>query len=131
MLLLKSLAVWVVIVCAEIIHGIARTLLLVPYIGDLPARQIGVFTGSLIILTIAIISIKWIGAKSRSQLLAIGLLWLGLMLTFEITFGLFVAGVSWERIVSDYNIFKGGFLAIGMLILTISPLIAAKVRQLI
>jgi hypothetical protein len=131
MVLLKSLVVWVIIVCAEIANGIARTLLLVPYVGDLPARQIGVFTGSAIILTIAIIFIKWIGAKSVFHLLSIGLLWLVLMLTFEITFGLFVAGISWERIASDYNIIKGGLLPIGMIILTLSPLIAAKIRRLI
>jgi len=131
MILLKSLVVWVIIVCAEIAHGIARTLLLVPYVGDLHARQIGVFTGSAIILTIAILFIRWIGAKSTFQLLTIGLLWLVLMLTFEITFGLFVVGYSWERIASDYNIFKGGLLPIGMVILTLSPLIAAKIRRLI
>ncbi|MGA9381014.1 MAG: hypothetical protein WBV73_19790 [Phormidium sp.] len=131
MILLKSLVVWVIIVCAEIAHGIARTLLLVPYVGDFHSRQIGVFTGAAIILTIAIIFIKWIGAKSIFHLLSIGLLWLLLMLTFEVTFGLFVAGYSWERIASDYNLIKGGLLPIGMIILTLSPLIAAKIRRLI
>jgi hypothetical protein len=41
---------------AEILHRIARTVLLVPYVGDLQSRQIGVFTGSLIILAIALCS---------------------------------------------------------------------------
>ncbi|MFB2937731.1 hypothetical protein ACE1B6_20985 [Aerosakkonemataceae cyanobacterium BLCC-F154] len=131
MILFKSLIVWVIIVCGEIANGIARTLLLVPYVGDFHARQIGVFTGAVIILTITIIFIKWIGAKSVFELLAIGLLWLVLMLTFEVTFGLFVAGYSWERIAADYNLLKGGLLPIGMFILTLSPLIAAKFRRLI
>jgi len=130
MVILRSLVVWLFIVLTEILHGVARTLFIAPYIGDFHSRQIGVFTGSVLILTIAILFIKWIAAKSIFQLLGIGFFWLVLMLSFEITFGLLV-GSSWERIISDYNLIKGGLLPIGMLILMLSPLIAAKVRRLI
>jgi hypothetical protein len=37
----------------EFLPGIARAFWLVPVVGDLPSRQIGVFTGSVINLTIA------------------------------------------------------------------------------
>jgi hypothetical protein len=39
-----------------------------------------------------------------------------------------VVGASWERLAADYNVLEGGLLPFGMLVLLLSPLIAAKVR---
>jgi hypothetical protein len=44
---LKSLLIWLILVAAEILHGIARAVLLVPHVGEFRSNQIGVFTGSL------------------------------------------------------------------------------------
>ena len=131
MALLRSFIVWLFIVLAEFLQGTVREILLVPVIGELRSRQVGVFTGSVIILFIAILFIRWICAANIHQLLAIGFFWLILMLGFEISFGRFILGFSWERIASDYNLVEGGFLSIGMLVLAAAPLIAAKTRQLI
>ena len=57
-----------------------------------------------------------------------GLIWLVLTLAFEILFGRFVAGASWERLWSDYNLLQGGLLPIGLLVLTVAPLLAARWR---
>ena len=58
----------------------------------------------------------------------VGFLWLGLTLTFEILFGRFVIGASWERLAADYNVPEGGLLPFGMLVLLLSPLVAGKFR---
>jgi hypothetical protein len=96
-MILRSLAIWLLLIAAEILHGIARAVLLVPHVGEFRSSQICVFTGSLIILGIALVSVRWIGATRTSQLLGIGSLWLVLTLAFEFLFGHFVAGASWER----------------------------------
>jgi len=124
----RAFAVWLVLIVAEILHGIARGVFLVPHVGEFRSNQIGVFTGSIIILAIALAFVRWIGATRTSHLLAVGVLWLGLTLAFEILFGRFVVGASWERLAADYNVLEGGLLPFGMLILPLSPLIAAKVR---
>jgi hypothetical protein len=125
----RALAVWVVLIAAEILHGIARSVLLVPHDGQFRSSQIGVFTGSLIILVIALLFVRWIGASRSSQLLGIGVLWLGLTLAFEIGFGRFVVGASWKRLAADYNVLEGGLLPFGMIFLSVSPLIAGKIRR--
>lgn len=102
--LLRGLVVWVMFMFAEVLHGTARILWLEPLIGDVKARQISVFTGLAIILAIVIASIRWIDATHVAQLWRIGLLWLGLTVSFEIVLGRFVMGRSWERIASDYNL---------------------------
>jgi hypothetical protein len=129
MVIRRGFIVWLIIVFAEIIHGMIRGIFLVPVVGDLRSRQIGVFTGSIIILFIAVMSIRWIGATKPSQLLMIGILWLFLMLGFEVAFGRFVMGLPLARIADDYNLAQGGLLPIGLLVLTAAPLIAAKIRK--
>jgi hypothetical protein len=125
--LLRGLCVWLLIAIAETIHGTLRTLFLKPIVGDLPSRQIGVFTGSIMILLIAFAAIGWIGAKEKKALIAVGLLWLVLMVCFEVAVGR-AFGLAWERILSDYLPWQGGFMIVGMTILALSPLIASRLR---
>jgi hypothetical protein len=60
----RALAVWLLIILAESVHGTLRTLLLVPVVGDFPARQISVFTGAVIIFAIAWFTHRWMFAPS-------------------------------------------------------------------
>jgi hypothetical protein len=124
----RAAAIWLVLIVAEILHGIARGIFLVPHVGEFRSSQIGVFTGSIIVLLIALAFVRWIGATRTTALLAVGVLWLGLTLAFEILFGRFVVEASWERLAADYNVPEGGLLPFGMLILLLSPLIARKIR---
>lgn len=130
MVLLRAFAVWLIIVVVETIHGTLRTLFLAPYVGDLRARQMSVFTGSLLIFGIALLFIRWIGAASGVSLLAIGLFWLVLTLLFEITLWRLIFRLSWERIFADYDISRGGLLLFGMLFLTVTPLVASSIRHI-
>lgn len=125
---IRGLLVWLVIVAAESLHGTARVMFLQPRVGDFRARQIAVFTGAIIILAIAFLFVRWIGATTNRQLLGVGVLWLVLTLSFEIGMGRLM-GFSWSRIASDFNLAEGGLLPIGMVVLTLSPLIAAWLRR--
>lgn len=122
----RSFAIWLVLIVAEIAHGILRAIVLVPVVGEFRSNQIGVFTGSAIILVIAYFTIRWIGAKRPSELLLVGLIWLVLTVTFEVLFGRFVVKLSWDRIVSDYNVLNGGLMPLGLLFLFFSPMVVSK-----
>ena len=130
MLWVRASLVWLLLAIVEIAHGTLRTALLVPIVGDWRARQVGAVVGSLLILAVAVLTIRWIGAQSPRTLLGIGVLWLTLMLTFELAAGRWLAGFSWERIASDYDLPRGGLLGLGMIVLALSPSIAARVRGL-
>lgn len=130
MIWVRAVLVWLVMVVAESVHGALRNALLAPVVGDIRARQLSVVTGSILILLIATASIRWIGASSRRSLIIIGGLWVSLMLAFEVGVGRWVARLSWDRILSDYDLARGGMLGIGMLILAAAPLIAAGIRRL-
>ncbi|MBP6732553.1 MAG: hypothetical protein KA149_10870, partial [Chitinophagales bacterium] len=76
MVYLRSIAVWLLLMLTETLHGTARIFLLVPLTGDFKARQITVFTGALLIFCITALFIKRIAPISARQCLLIGLMWI-------------------------------------------------------
>jgi len=56
-------------------------------------------------------------------------MWVVLTLGFEIGVGRLL-GASWERILSDFNLLRGGLLGIGLLIMAFSPRITASLRRM-
>jgi hypothetical protein len=123
---IRSFAVWFVLITVETVHGIARTVILQPWTGDFPARQIGVFTGSILILAVTYYFIDWIGARTHRDLALVGTLWVALTLAFEIGLGRLLFDYSWSRILSDFNIVQGGLLGLGMVVLGCAPLISSS-----
>ena len=124
----RALGVWFVLIAVEFAHGILRTIFLVPVVGDLRARQIGVFTGSILILAVVYLLVPWLQAVETKCLILVGVLWVVLTVTFEFTFGHFVFRRSWKDLASDYNILRGGFLLLGLVVLLFAPVIAVWLR---
>jgi hypothetical protein len=127
---LRALLVWLVIIAAESVNGTLRTLYLAPVIGDFPARRVGVFIAIAIIFGITLAFTRWMGARTRTQLLGIGLLWVVLTVTFEFALGRGVLHYDWSRILSDYDLSRGGLMVFGLLAMVFTPLLAARVRGL-
>ena len=128
MFLIRALAVWLIIMCVETVFGILRTIFLAPQVGDFQARQVGTLISSLLILGIAYLFVRWIGVVATGELIIVGMVWVALTLLFEVILGRVVLGLSWERLASDYNILRGGLMPFGLLVLMLSPLIAARIR---
>ncbi len=120
--------VWLVIIAAESVNGTLRTLYLAPVIGDFPARRIGVFVAIALIFVITLAFTRWMGARTRAQLLGIGLLWVALTVTFEFGLGMGVLHYNLSRMLSDYDLSRGGLMVFGLLAMLFTPLLAARVR---
>ena len=84
--------------------------------------------GSVIILLIAWLTARWLGATQRRAQLIVGAFWVALTLLFEILLGRAI-GASWERILSDYNPAQGGFMIAGLAVMLFAPLLAMKLRN--
>jgi hypothetical protein len=124
----RALLVWLLMMAVETIHGVLRNRFLVPVIGAVGASQIGVLIGSALILGIAILTIGWIHPASERALLTIGAVWLVLALAFEFGVG-HALGRSWAALFADYDLSRGGLLSIGMVVLALSPWIAAQFHK--
>ena len=123
----RGLLAWMLIILAETAHGMLRELFIAPAIGDLRARQVGVLVGSVIVLAVAWLTARWLDARSRRLQFMVGAQWVALTLSFEILLGRAI-GTSWERIASDFNPARGGFMLAGLAVLFFAPRIAAKLR---
>lgn len=128
-MLKRAVAVWCMIFVLEVLHGVLRAIWLVPFIGDFRARQVGVLVGSLLILVVAALTIRWIGARERRDLLRVGLLWFVLMVGAEVLLGRVAFGYPWSRIAEDFDVARGGLLGFGMLVLAAAPWLAWRLRQ--
>lgn len=126
---LRGVEVWLVISAIEVLHGIARAVFLQPFVGDLPSRQIGVFTGSLLIVLAARLFRGWIGADRLSEQVAVGVIWVTLTIGFELLLGRLVLDLSWQRILSDYDIPHGGLMPFGLLVMLLAPMLTASRSQ--
>jgi len=126
-LLGRTVAVWLLMMLIESVHGVLRAMLLVPRVGDLPARQIGVFTGSLLILAVTYLSLGWLRLDWPRLRFVAGIVWVLLTLAFEVVFGRFVLGYPWSRLAADYNLARGGLMGLGLLVMLFAPSIAYAV----
>ncbi len=124
----RAFFVWLVLIAVEFVHGILRTIFLVTVVGDFRSRQIGVFTGSILILAVAYMLVPWLHAAEKKSLISVGVLWVVLTFAFESSFGHYVFGRSWGDLASDYNLFRGGSLLLGMAVLMFAPVIAVRLR---
>jgi hypothetical protein len=102
-----------------------RRLVLEPRLGDLLARQVSVLTGAVLIVIVFWFTLRWVGPQPNRRWWGMGLLWLTMTLAFEIGLGRAV-GSSWDRMASDFDPRRGGFLAFGMLVILVAPRVLAE-----
>ena len=121
----RAVGIWLTLVAVESLHGLMRRLLLEPQLGDLLARQVSVLTGAVLIILVFWFTLKWLGPQPERRWWQVGLLWLILTLAFEIGLGR-AAGMSWDRIASDFDPRRGGFLGLGMLVILVAPRVLAE-----
>jgi hypothetical protein len=124
----RALSVWLLLICAESVHGVLRQVWLVPLVGDFRSRQIGVFTGSILVFLMTLLCIRWIGTTRTRGLIAMGAAWVVLTLAFEFTLGR-ALGADWRRLFADYDLVHGGLMPLGLAVMLLSPLGAARLRH--
>jgi hypothetical protein len=124
---LRAVGLWFLLMVAETLHGMWRVKVLATWIGDAAARDVSVFTGSLVLL-ITLACIGWIPARGARMLLLVGFTWVVLTIAYELALGRFAFHLSWAEIISDFDLLHGRLLPIGLLFLMFSPLLAARLR---
>ncbi len=128
MRILKSLSIWFLILPCAIANGGLREMALRPILGTTAAYLTSGVLLALIILGIALGSLRWLDIRDRTTALGTGSQWLLLTLGFEFGFGHFVQGRPWAELWEAYT-FKGGNLWPLILLLTwFAPLIALHAR---
>lgn len=117
--LIRALLVWLVIIAAESVHGTIRRLLFSPEV-DFAIRQFSVLIGAVMIFAITWALLDWIRIRTARGALAVGAVWVGLTVSFELALGR-LTGVGWDRIAADYDLANGGLMPLGLLAMGLTP----------
>ena len=110
-----------------ILNGIAREFMYKPVVGDLTAHQISTVIACIAFFLLAYSMLKeQVSRATNRTLLLVGAMWVGMTVLFEFTFGHYVDGISWERLLADYNIFYGRVWGLFLLFILMTPLLAKR-----
>jgi hypothetical protein len=123
----RATLVWMLIMLAETGHGVVREVFIAPMIGGLRARQLGVLVACVIIFVIALLLARWMKAGTSRDQFRVGAFWVALTLVFELALGR-AMGLSWPRILSDYNPARGGLMLAGLAFMFLTPWLTRRIR---
>jgi hypothetical protein len=117
-------AVWVLTVAVAIANATFREVIVTPSTSELAAHQLSTAT---LIALLALVSYAYFTRRAfehtRTELLAVGVLWLGLTVAFEFLFGHYVAGNSWSSLLQQYDLLAGYVWAFVPLTMLVAPLV--------
>lgn len=113
-----------------VMNGVARTVWITPHWGEQTGHLISTLTGGLVLFLTMVLFLPWIGPKTRCRLWQIGFFWLALTVAFEFLAGHYLFGNPWERLLADYNIFRGRVWVVILLLQLFGPPVAGRLRKI-
>ena len=103
----RIVGLWLVFAVCGVLNGILRESLITPRLGIDAAHVLSTIVLCAVILLGSWLLLKRVRLMDTGTLLLVGIVWLGLTVVFEFGFGHYVMGHPWERLLADYNIFRG------------------------
>ena len=121
--MLIFILLWVGLLFLAIINGALRDFTYLKTLGEHRAHQLSTILLLLLISVYSYFVFGYWNLGSQREAILVGVLWLILTLAFEFLFGHFVAKHSWEKLLRDYNIFKGRLWILILIWTAIVPLV--------
>lgn len=120
-LVVRTLSLCIALAGAETLHGIARTVLLVPRIGKARALKVSIVSGSILAFLVCYALVPGMGLATPGQTLSLGVFLALFMAAFDIAMGKLLLRRSWSKAFSDFNPATGNWLIFGLALLTVFP----------
>ena len=127
--LLGALAVWLAMVLVAILNATIRELFITPNAGDYLAHVASTITLVVALAVVIVLYLRRVPDHASIELAAIGVLWAGLTVAFELLFGHYVAGESWAALLALYDVTAGYVWAFVPLFLLLAPLLLGRRLQ--
>lgn len=125
--LFKKIAkMWLLLTFLAVINGIIRNGVYGPLVEELAAHQISSIIFIAVIFAATYLFLSRESFISGRELMEIGALWFLATVIFEFVFGHYVFGNSWERLLTDYNIFTGRIWMLVLLAILTAPYLVGK-----
>lgn len=121
--------VWFLLALVAIANGVLREATYANHLSELSAHQVSTVIGALFSgLLVYSVSRVW-PFRSAAQAWGVGALWLVQTVLFEFLFGHYVAGHSWDRLLSDYNLLEGRLWGLFLLWLLAMPYLVFRLAS--
>lgn len=127
---LKATTLWLAILVLAILNGGFREMALIPALGNFTGMIVSGVILSACIFIVALAAAPWIGPLAPRQWLSVGLFWLLLTVVFEFGLGRFVQHKPWSELLDAYRFQGGNIWPIVLLVILLSPWLAARLRRL-
>lgn len=98
----KSAMIWLLLLAAMTANGFFRVLVLQPR-------------------PLSALFVQRLADPTAAQLVGVGALWAGLTVAFELVFGRYVSGLSWEALLADYDVTRGRLWPLVLLTTLLAP----------
>ena len=114
-----------------IINGTVRNKVYKPVVGDLTAHQIStaIFVTLIFVVTYLILQVTCLVLTDFSAIV-MGAIWVTTTVLFEFVAGHYVFKNPWEKLVADYNLFKGRVWLLVLFASFLAPYLLNLLRQL-
>jgi hypothetical protein len=129
-LAIQILCLCLLLAGAETLHGIARTLLVVPRIGNQRAKQYSTISGTLLAFAVCYFMVPMLELHGSIPLLLLGLVTAVFMASFDVALARFVVKQRWDIVFAEFNPAKGSWLIFGLLTLVFIPFLVMKLKGL-
>jgi hypothetical protein len=130
-MLVRAFFLWLLMSVLAVANGVIRTLWITPHLGEATAHILGTLSALILLFGAIVLILPWVGPRNKNQVWIIGGFWLVLTLAFEFLAGHYLFGNPWERLLADYNIFRGRVWVTVLLLQLFGPFFAAKIRGLL
>ena len=116
-----AVGAWLAMVVLAILNATLRELFVVPAVGDYRAHVVS--TGTLLVALGVLVAVYFVLVPEHTpgERRAVGALWAGLTVAFELGFGRYVAGDSWASLVGQYDVTAGRVWVLVPLFLLVAP----------
>lgn len=125
---IRVVSLCVVLAGAETLHGIARTVLVIPRIGKERALKWSALTGAALAFAICLVLVPPIGLVGVPAHLWLGVVLATFMAAFDLAIGRFLMRKSWQKLWPDFDPRAGNYLSFGLAFLVVTPWLVSWVR---
>ena len=127
----KGVGIWCVMAVLAIFNGVIREKLLVPVIGESPALPLSGLLLTFFLFILIYFTLPFLGCRQQWQFIGVGFFWFLLTLAFELLFGRYGAGKSWQELLQVFSLARGNLFVLALLTTLAGPWLAARLRGLI
>jgi len=117
----KASLAWVLLFLVMFANGTIRVLVLQPQLGEDLARQVASLSGVALVLLVSWLLVHASPSAKPADLWWVGVAWLCATVAFELLFGHFVSGLSWQTLLADYNLVRGRLWSLILISVCLGP----------